>query len=268
VSGSSYTGTTNATYVIRVSAVSGTSASGATATQIQYSTDNTNWTTASLNSSGVVAIDGMNLHVAKSTGSGSSYAVGDTFAFNATAAKATFQLETSSGSTIGGPVSVANGDSSVTIGDANGDKSLAINFAFGNIASGTTSGTTFGVQVNNSSAATTVEGQVTTDAVAENGIDVTTQESASKAITAIDSALSSVSAERAKLGAYQNRLTDSSDNLTTSANNLTAANSVITNVDMAAEMSKFTQSQVLSQAGVAMLAQANQAPQAILKLLG
>jgi len=267
VVGSGFTGTTNATYVIRVSAVSGTSTTptGVSATQIQYSTDNTNWTTASLNSSGSVKIDGMNLNVAHATSSGNSYAVGDTFTFNATAAKATFQLETSGGTTIGGPVSAANGATSATIGDVDGDQSVTVNFAFDSLKTG--SGT-FGVQVNNSSAATTVEGQVTSDAVAQNGIDVTTQKAASSAITAIDNALSAVSSERAKLGAYQNRLTDSSDNLTTSANNLTAANSVITNVDMAAEMSKFTQSQVLSQAGVAMLAQANQAPQAILKLLG
>jgi len=267
VSGSSgFTGTTNATFVIRVSAVSGSSASGASATQIQYSTDNTNWTTASLNSAGVAKIDGMNINVAASTGSGSSYSVGDTFSFNATAAKATFQLENSSGTTIGGPVASAYGASSATIGDVNGDKSVTVNFKFSGLVTG--SGTTFGVKVNDSFAATTNEGQVTSDAVAQNGIDVTTQKAASAAITAIDAALSAVSSERAKLGAYQNRLTDSSDNLTTSANNLTAANSVITNVDMAAEMSKFTQSQVLSQAGVAMLAQANQAPQAILKLLG
>jgi len=267
VSGSSgYTGTTNATYTIRVSAVSGDVTSGASATQVQYSTDGTNWTTASLNASGMVKIDGMNIIAAKTTGSGSSYAVGDTFTFNATAAKATFQLENTSGTTIGGPVTAAKGDTSATIGDVNGDQSVTVNFRFSGLVSG--SGTTFGVKVNDSSAATTNEGQVTTDAVAETGIDVTTQKAASAAITAIDAALSAVSSERAKLGAYQNRLTDSSDNLTTSANNLTAANSVITNVDMAAEMSKFTQSQVLSQAGVAMLAQANQAPQAILKLLG
>jgi len=247
-----------------VSAVTSNSSGVGTATQIQYSTDNTNWTTASLNSAGKVKIDGMTLSIASGTSS-ASFAVGDTFGFNTTAAKATFQLETSSGSAIGGPVSVANGSTSAVIGDAKGNQSVTVNYAFAGLASGNAK---FGVQVNNSFAATTVEGQVTSDAVAETGIDVTTQASASKAVTAIDNALSAVSAERAKLGAYQNRLTDSSDNLTTSANNLTAANSVITNVDMAAEMSKFTQSQVLSQAGVAMLAQANQAPQAILKLLG
>jgi len=264
VIGSGFTGTTNATYQVRVSAVKSNASGVGSATQIQYSTDNTNWTTASLNSSGVAKIDGMTFKVASGTSS-ASFAVGDTFGFNTTAATATFQLEDAASGAIGGPVSVTNGSSSAVIGDAKGDQSVTVNYSFGKLSGGTA---TFGVQVNNSFAATTVEGQVTSDAVAQNGIDVTTQDSASKAITAIDNALSAVSAERAKLGAYQNRLTDSSDNLTTSANNLTAANSVITNVDMAAEMSKFTQSQVLSQAGVAMLAQANQAPQAILKLLG
>lgn len=263
-SGANYTGTTNATYEVKISAVNSGGA-GNTATQIQYSTDGTNWTTASLNSSGKATIDGMTLAVAAST-SGKSYAVGDGFTFTATAATANFQLQNPSGKAIGGPVAVAYGSTSATIGDLNGGKSVTVNFNFSKLGAAAT--TTFGVQVNNSSAATTNEGQVTSNAVAQNGIDVTTQQSASTAITAIDKALSMVSAERAKLGAYQNRLTDSSDNLTTSANNLTAANSVITNVDMASEMSKFTQDQVLSQAGVAMLAQANQAPQAILKLLG
>lgn len=256
-----YTGTKNATYQVRISAVSGTG-TGNRATQIQYSTDNTNWTTANLTSaSGRATIDGIGIKI---SGTSSTYAVGDTFTFNATAAKATFQLNSGTNA-IGGPVSVAYGATSVTLGDSKAGRSVKANFDFSSLATATAK---FGVKVSNSLAATTANGQVITDSVVQNGIDVTTQKSASAAITAIDKALSTVSAERAKLGAYQNRLTAASSNLQTSTSNLTAANSVITNVDMAAEMSKFTQSQVLSQAGVAMLAQANQAPQSILKLLG
>lgn len=84
----------------------------------------------------------------------------------------------------------------------------------------------------------------------------------------LDNAIKLVSDERAKLGATQNRLEHTINNLQTAAENLTAAESRIRDVDMAAEMSEFTKSQILSQAGVAMLAQANQTPQAILKLLG
>ncbi|MGC7870263.1 flagellin [Desulfosporosinus sp. SYSU MS00001] len=99
-------------------------------------------------------------------------------------------------------------------------------------------------------------------------VKVDTVTDATTAIGKISAAIDAVSDARASLGALQNRLTHTISNLTTASQNMTAAESQITNVDMASEMSKFTQNQVLSQAGVAMLAQANQTPQAILKLLG
>jgi flagellin len=101
-----------------------------------------------------------------------------------------------------------------------------------------------------------------------NALSITTVADANAAISTIDGAIEKVSTARAKLGAYQNRLEHIINNLGTTSENLAAANSRIRDVDMAAEMSQFTKNQVLSQAGVAMLAQANQAPQAILKLLG
>lgn len=104
--------------------------------------------------------------------------------------------------------------------------------------------------------------------VALAAVSVGSSAAATAAIGKISVAIDTVSGARAKLGALQNRLTHSIANLTTASQNMTAAESQITNVDMAAEMSTFTKNQVLSQAGVAMLAQANQAPQAILKLLG
>jgi len=100
------------------------------------------------------------------------------------------------------------------------------------------------------------------------GINVSTQADANKSVTTINNAIASVSSERSKLGAMQNRLEHTITNLGTSADNMTAAESNIRDVDMAAEMSKFTKNQVLAQAGVSMLAQANQAPQTLLKLLG
>ncbi|HQD40178.1 MAG TPA: flagellin, partial [Bacillota bacterium] len=90
---------------------------------------------------------------------------------------------------------------------------------------------------------------------------------ADKAITNIQDAINQVSAERSKLGAYQNRLEHTIANLGTAAENLAAAESRIRDVDMAAEMMEFTKNQILQQAGVAMLAQANMAPQAVLQLL-
>jgi len=105
-----------------------------------------------------------------------------------------------------------------------------------------------------------------TTALVINNIDLSS--AASVALTAIGSAIGKISTARAELGAYQNRLEHIINNLGTTAENLAAANSRIRDVDMAAEMSEFTKSQVLNQAGVAMLAQANMAPQSILKLLG
>jgi len=87
------------------------------------------------------------------------------------------------------------------------------------------------------------------------------------AISAIDAAIDAVSARRAEFGAVQNRLEHTLNNLATYEENLTASNSRVKDVDMAAEMVNFTKLQVLQQAGTAMLAQANQAPQGVLSLL-
>jgi flagellin len=70
------------------------------------------------------------------------------------------------------------------------------------------------------------------------------------------------------LGAYQNRLDHTINNLSAAEENLTAAESRISDVDMAKEMMNMSKNQILSQAGTAMLAQANQLPQGVLQLLG
>ncbi|WIF93890.1 flagellin [Caminicella sporogenes] len=91
--------------------------------------------------------------------------------------------------------------------------------------------------------------------------------SASAAIDTINTAIETVSKERAKLGANQNRLEHTIKNLDTAAENLQAAESRIRDVDMAKEMMEFTKQNILNQAAQAMLAQANQAPQGVLQLL-
>ena len=113
-------------------------------------------------------------------------------------------------------------------------------------------------------------GNVTFDTSNMSGatIDVTSQSGASTAISTIDSAIQSVSDERSKLGAVQNRLDHTINNLSATEENLTAANSRIKDVDMAKEMMNMSKQQILSQAGTAMLAQANQMPQGVLQLLG
>lgn len=97
--------------------------------------------------------------------------------------------------------------------------------------------------------------------------NVCTQKSASEAITIFDNAVNEISTIRARLGAYQNRLDHAIANLDTSDFNMTEAMSRIADVDMAKEMTMFTQQDVLEQAGTAMLAQANQRPENILSLL-
>jgi flagellin len=90
---------------------------------------------------------------------------------------------------------------------------------------------------------------------------------AATAITDIDAAIDAVSAERGALGAMQNRFDSMINNLQVSVENLTASESRIRDADMAAEMITFTRNQILQQAGMAMLAQANNVPQSVLKLL-
>lgn len=99
------------------------------------------------------------------------------------------------------------------------------------------------------------------------GLDFTSATGAQAAITAIDTQISKVSTARANLGAVQNRLEYTVNNLNISKENLTASRSRITDTDMASEMVNFTRSSILSQAGTAMLAQANQSNQGVLQLL-
>ncbi len=90
---------------------------------------------------------------------------------------------------------------------------------------------------------------------------------ASAAIDSLDTAIKKVSTQRADLGAIQNRFDHTINNLNVAVENLTASESRIRDADMAQEMVQFTRNQILSQAGTAMLAQANQASQGVLSLL-
>ena len=98
--------------------------------------------------------------------------------------------------------------------------------------------------------------------------DTSTTVLAAASITNIDDAIETVSTQRSQIGAWQNRLEHTINNLAIGAENMTAAESRIRDVDMAKEMSTYTKNQILNQASIAMLAQANQAPQSVLKLLG
>ena len=99
------------------------------------------------------------------------------------------------------------------------------------------------------------------------GTAVSTMAGAIESISAIDQALTDISNQRGKLGAAQNRLTLAIDNLASTRENYLAANSRIRDVDIASETSEFTRNQILNQAGVSVLSQANQLPSAGLSLL-
>ena len=100
-----------------------------------------------------------------------------------------------------------------------------------------------------------------------SGIDVSSQAAAGNSIQTIKDAINKVSTNRANLGSLQNRLEYTINNLDTTVENMSAANSRIRDTDMAKEMMNYTKMNILTQSAQAMLAQANQQPQAILQLL-
>lgn len=99
-------------------------------------------------------------------------------------------------------------------------------------------------------------------------IDITSRDGANLAIEIADVAIGQVSSIRASLGAIQNRLESTVSNLSATAENLSAARSRIQDADFASETAQFTRNQIIQQAGISVLAQANQQPQVALSLLG
>ncbi len=102
---------------------------------------------------------------------------------------------------------------------------------------------------------------------AGESISISTPDQANRAIGLVDAALTVVSRQRADLGAYQNRFTMAAKGVAVAAENMQAAESLIRDTDMAAETVQFVKNQILSQAGTAMLAQANLQGQTVLQLL-
>lgn len=109
--------------------------------------------------------------------------------------------------------------------------------------------------------------EVSTNSLNLDQLDFSTSDTCGEAITTINDAISRVSKIRSELGAYQNRLEYSVSSLDSTQENMTSALSRITDVDMAEEMTNYTQYNVLQQAGVSMVAQANQLPEKVLQLL-
>ena len=124
-----------------------------------------------------------------------------------------------------------------------------------------------GAQNNSDNQISLAIGGVGTASLGLTGLDLSTATGAQTALDTIDSAVSTLSGLRGDVGASMNRLSYAAANLATTIENTQAAESVIRDVDMASEMTDFTKNQILLQAGTAMLAQANMAPQGILSLL-
>ena len=101
-----------------------------------------------------------------------------------------------------------------------------------------------------------------------NKVDISTDSGAVVALDIIDLALQDVSSSRAELGALQNHLESTINNLSTTSENLSASRSRILDADFAAETAQLSRNQIIQQAGVSILAQANQQPQIALSLLG
>ena len=154
--------------------------------------------------------------------------------------------------------------------------------AAGTTASGYSSATTYGTisLASTSTTGITVAGATPanagltalTTAAAQTGVsianlDISNLTGANAAITSVDSALSAINTSRASLGSYQNRFSSVVASLQTASENLSAARSRIQDADFAQETANLTRNQVLQQAGVAILAQANALPNSVLQLL-
>ena len=164
-------------------------------------------------------------------------------------------LNGSAASMTGAVTGGTTGANSDAVGVGNGTSSAQANSLSQTFQIGANNGETLAVSFNGISSG--ILGTASLDLV----------NSASSAITALDTAIGTVSTNRANLGAVQNRLEHTISNLSVATENLSASESRIRDTDMAQEMVSFTRSQILTQAGTAMLAQANQAPQQVLQLL-
>ena len=124
------------------------------------------------------------------------------------------------------------------------------------------------IQIGTSTASALGVGNQATASTTADARTVSTQEQAQKALVGLTNAVVSKDKIRAHLGALQNRLENTISNLTTQSENLQAAESRISDVDVATEMTSFVRNQILTQSAVAMLSQANSMPQMAMQLIG
>ena len=157
-----------------------------------------------------------------------------------------------------------NGNLSSTTHDGSGLTStgqLKVHFGAGNDSAEDY----YYIQIGNSTASALGVGNQTDPT--RGGFSISTQQAAQNALDAINQAIVSKDKIRASLGALQNRLENTITNLSIQAENLQAAESRVSDVDVAQEMTEFVRNQILTQSAVAMLAQANQLPQMAMQLM-
>ncbi|KUO95693.1 flagellin [Ferroacidibacillus organovorans] len=187
------------------------------------------------------------------------------------------QLETANGTKIGSAVSLTAGvtsGSTVTIGDTNTGATLQLTLgtlsSLLTVASGNAAGSYTQIDSVSTSGTKSYSGSAANGFQAQNNaiaLNVMTQSGAQDAITKIQSAISQLSTYQAQIGAVQDRLNYTVSNLNNASQNLQNAQSTITETNMAQTYTQFSQDQVLQQVGLSMLAQAQQQPGAILKLI-
>jgi len=159
-----------------------------------------------------------------------------------------------------GPAPAAVGTTLADFGLAAGTTGASLNLSF-RAQAGVTGNVTFTGAFNPGAQAIAATG------TSLSAVNISTVGGANTALTAVDAALERVSSSRADLGAFQNRFSSVIQNLNTTSENLSASRSRIRDADYARETSELTRTQILQQAGTAMLAQANQIPQNVLSLL-
>lgn len=228
----------------------------------------------------LTADDGTTVSVAATVGGGDlgtlAAAINDASATTGVTAVvdgSTIKLENESGSNIAIENFTTDNATNTTMSVDGPDAAAAVDLTSGGAADSTL---VTGTIEFSSSSAFSVQATAQTEVVdaAKGGqlqsvaaIDITTTDGANAAIETIDAALGTINSQRADLGAVQNRFSSTIDAIATTSENLSAAQSRILDADFASETAKLSKSQVLQQAGISVLAQANARPQQVLSLL-
>jgi flagellin len=264
------TASANASAKAKATAINATSGTGVTATA-STSVAGTSQTAAA--GTGTITINGVTTATITQTGTASTDRDAVVTAINALSATTGVVATNTGADATGITLAAADGRNIVhSFTQASGTftaASTGVGAAATTFGTLTLSSTTGGISASGTVA---IIGSPTTTAATLSGttisaLDISTVSGANAAITSADAALTTINSSRASLGAYQNRFSSVIASLQTTSENLTASRSRIQDADFAAETASLTRNQVLQQAGVAILSQANALPQQVLSLL-